>query len=160
MHPKIVEFKEKIVVGNSLDMSLANNKTRELWQSFMPNKRHIKNTIGTDLYSIQVYDENLDFRNFTPQTIFKKHAKIEVSKVEDLPDHMNVLVIPSGLYAVFTHVGTVAEFANTFRYIMSDWLPKSDYKLDIRPHFEVLGSKYIANSDTSEEEVYVPIILK
>ena len=79
MEAKIVDFKEKTLVGQSLQMSLADNKTPQLWRSFMPNKSLVKDTIGTDLYSIQVYDKDLDFRDFTPHTIFTKHTKIEVS---------------------------------------------------------------------------------
>ena len=160
MEAKIVDFKEKTLVGQSLQMSLADNKTPQLWRSFMPNKSLVKDTIGTDLYSIQVYDKDLDFRDFTPHTILTKHTKIEVSSIDTVPESMDVLVIPDGLYAVFTHKGKAEHFASTFRDIMTQWLPQSKYQLDNRPHFELLSDKYINNSDDSEEEVYLPIKLK
>ncbi|EPE83362.1 GyrI-like small molecule binding domain protein [Leptospira noguchii str. 1993005606] len=41
-------------------------------------------------------------------------------------------------------------------YIFQEWLPNSGYKL--KPHFELLGSKYKNNDPTSEEEVWIPIV--
>jgi len=38
-------------------------------------------------------------------------------------------------------------------YIFSDWLPKSDYELDEKPHFEILGEKYKNDDPNSEEEI-------
>jgi len=70
MQPRIEILPEKKLVGKSIKMSLANNKTNELWSSFMPKKREIKNTIGSDLYSIQIYDKLLNFKDFNPQTEF------------------------------------------------------------------------------------------
>jgi AraC family transcriptional regulator len=35
-------------------------------------------------------------------------------------------------------------------------LPGSEYFLDNRPHFEVLGDKYKNNDPTSEEEIWKP----
>ncbi|MCB0855813.1 MAG: GyrI-like domain-containing protein, partial [Bacteroidetes bacterium] len=47
-----------------------------------------------------------------------------------------------------------------FQYIFFECLPKSDYLLDNRPHFEVLGEKAKLNDPNSEEEIWVPIRLK
>jgi len=44
-----------------------------------------------------------------------------------------------------------------FQKIYTVWLPASDYVLDNRPHFEVLGDKYKNNDPSSEEEVWIPI---
>ncbi|TQE66329.1 GyrI-like domain-containing protein [Leptospira noguchii] len=43
-------------------------------------------------------------------------------------------------------------------HIFQEWLPNSGYKLEHRPHFELLGSKYKNNDPTSEEEVWIPIV--
>ena len=52
MEPRIVELEEKKLVGHALKMSLSNNRTFELWSGFMPLKKHITNSIGSDLYSL------------------------------------------------------------------------------------------------------------
>ena len=41
--------------------------------------------------------------------------------------------------------------------ILTKWLPHSNYNLDDRPHFNVLGDKYKNNDPDSEEDVYIPI---
>ncbi|MEP1984886.1 MAG: GyrI-like domain-containing protein, partial [Maribacter dokdonensis] len=41
-----------------------------------------------------------------------------------------------------------------------EWIPNSEYQLDGRPHFEVLGAKYKNNDPNSEEEVWIPIKAK
>jgi len=138
-------------------MALANNKTHQLWRSFMLERTVIKNAEGTDLYSIQVYDELLYFKNFNTNTEFTKWAAIEVENHDILPNDFSPFTIESGLYAVFLHKGTVSEFPKTFQFIFNTWLPKSKYKLDNRPHFELLGKKYKNNSPDSEEEVWIPI---
>jgi len=67
MQPRIETLFKKKLVGKSLKMSLINNKTTELWKSFMPHKKEIKNTMSSDLYSIQIYDKSLNFKDFSPQ---------------------------------------------------------------------------------------------
>jgi AraC family transcriptional regulator len=46
---------------------------------------------------------------------------------------------------------------STFEYIFRVWLPASEYLLDDRPHFEILGAKYKDNDPESEEEIWIPV---
>lgn len=156
--PKIVDLNKKILVGRQLTMSLRDNETAKLWQSFMPHKKDIKHTVSADLYSLQVYAKGFAMKDFTPATKFQKWAAIEVSKIEKLPANMEILELPAGKYAVFTHNGPVSKFHETASHIYGTWLPSSPYKLDNRPHFEVMGEKYLGvNHPDSEEEVWIPI---
>lgn len=61
------------------------------------------------------------------------------------------------MYAVFFYRGNGNNAEETFRYILDTWLTKSEYMLDNRPHFEVLGEKYKKNDSTSEEEIWIPV---
>jgi len=72
---------------------------------------------------------------------------------------METLVLPGGLYAVFEYKGLSTD-NSIFQYILGTWLLNSDYDLDDRPHFEVLGDKYKNNDPTSEEEIWIPIKTK
>jgi len=36
-------------------------------------------------------------------------------------------------------------------------VPSSDYELDNRPQFEILGQKYKNNDPSSEEEIWIPV---
>lgn len=157
MESRIEELPKKQLIGKSVRMSLAKNKTPQLWRSFMLDRSTLKNTVGNDLYSIQVYDELQYFENFNPNVEFTKWAAIEVENQDSIPPDFRPFTIESGLYAVFLHKGTVNEFPKTFQYIFNTWLPNSEFKLDNRPHFELLGKKYKNNSSDSEEEVWIPI---
>ena len=106
---------------------------------------------------MQVYDQDFDIRSFTPQTLFTKWAAVEVENIGSIPNGMEAYELKGGLYAVFLHKGTPAEFPATMQYIFQQWLPKSEYFLDQREHFELLGEKYKNNHPDSEEEVWIPI---
>lgn len=71
---------------------------------------------------------------------------------------METFDLPGGLYAMFYYKGSSDNAAQVFNYILQEWLPKSGYKLDTRPHFEVLGEKYKTGDVNSEEEIWIPIV--
>lgn len=156
MQPRIEILNEKKLVGKRMMMSFSNNKTGELWKSFMPKRNEIQNNIGTELYSMQIYPP-LFFTNSNPNAEFEKWATIEVTNFESVPNDMETCTLTSGLYAVFLYKGLASAAAQTFRYIFETWLPDSGYVLDNRPHFEVLGEKYKNEDPDSEEEIWIPI---
>lgn len=159
--PKILMSGEKKLVGMQIYTSLAEDNTVAMWQQFMPRRKEISNNIGELLYSVQVFNGGLDIEEFTPKTVFEKWATIEVSDFETIPEGMNNFVLPSGLYAVFIYKGLSSAFFEMAQYIYVTWLPESVYELDARPHFEVLGEKYLGpNNPESEEEVWIPIKLR
>lgn len=85
----------------------------------MPRRNEIKNGIGTALYSIQVY-VTFYFDNFSPDKPFEKWAAKEVSDFDTVPEGMEIINIPDGLYAVFLHKGYVSDGPKTFEYIFRD----------------------------------------
>lgn len=153
MLPRIEILSEKKLIGKQLTMSLSNNKTEELWQNFMPKRGEIPNPISTNLFAVQVY-EPLYFEVFNPHTVFQKWATLEVSNFDNIPSDMEPFTLPGGLYAVFELKGHDTAI---FEYIFRTWIPNSDYILDNRPHFEILGEKYKKDSPDSEEEIWIPI---
>ena len=153
MHPQFVTIEPKKLLGICLEMSLSENLTGELWRSFMPRLKEIETRVGNHLYSLQVYDEDY-FQQFSPTREFEKWALAEVKNFSVIPDEMEPFELPGGLYAVFQHKGMGTEI---FQYIFSEWLPKSGYLPDNRPHFEVLGEKYKQGSPDSEEEIWIPV---
>ena len=155
MTPRIQTIKEKKLVGIRLAMSFADYKIGELWRSFSPRRKEIANSLTTDLISLVVYKPN-HFENFKLSNEFERWATVEVSTFDNLPNEMETFVLPGGLYAVFDYIGLSTD-NSIFQYILGTWLPGSDYVLDDRPHFEVLGSKYKNNDPTSEEEIWIPI---
>ncbi len=160
MFSRIASLAPKKLVGYAATMSVVNNKTGMLWQRFMTNRSAITNAVGANLYSMQVYPPTYSFARFNPAAEFEKWATIEVSDFDAVPEGMETYLLQGGLYAVFIHRGTPAGFPQTMQYIFGQWLPTSDYQLDRREHFELLGERYKNNDPASEEEVWIPIQLK
>ena len=159
MQYRVEYLQEKKLVGKHNSMSFAENKTAELWRSFMPMRKEIKNTTGSHLYSMQLYPASF-FNSFDVHIIFKKWAAVEVSSFDNMPADMQAFTLNSGLYAVFLHKGSNTD-NSTFKYIFTNWLPNSaEYTLDNRPHFEILGDKYKHADPASEEEIWIPVKLK
>jgi len=159
MVPRIEQLQEKKLVGKQIITSIANNQTFSLWSSFMPRRKEIVNTVSTDLFSMQVYPYDFDFTFSNLSVTFQKWATVEVTDFENIPEEMETYVLPAGLYAVFEYKGLNTD-TKIFEYIFGTWLPSSQYNIDNRPHFEILGAKYKNNDPNSEEEIWIPIKLK
>ncbi|KIO51241.1 GyrI-like domain-containing protein [Flavobacterium hibernum] len=159
MEARIEILKEKKLIGKHIDMSFIENKTFQLWNGFMPRRKEINNTIDTNLYSLEVFPLN-HFDNFDPNNNFQKWAAVEVSNFDDIPLDMETLKIPAGLYAVFIHKGPATEAHTTYHSIFVEWLPNSEYTVDERPHFAVMGDQYKKDDPNSQEEIWIPITSK
>jgi AraC family transcriptional regulator len=158
MSPGIEHLIEKKLVGKRIEMSLANNRTAELWASFMSIRQNISNRVTDDLISMQVYSAT-HFSDFKPTNSFEKWATVEVADFDNVPAGLQKFLLPGGLYAVFDYKGSSSD-PTIFQRIFGSWLPSSAYVLDDRPHFEVLGKNYRNNDPSSEEEIWIPVKMK
>lgn len=159
MIPRIVTIPPKKLVGKHLVMTFSHNRTQELWKSFILIRNDIKNSIGTELFSIQIYPPGF-FDNFDTNQQFEKWAAIEVTDHKVVSEGMEPFNLPGGLYVVFQYRGHSNEAESTFKYILGTWLPNSKFVLDNRPHYEVLGEKYKNEDPNSEEEIWIPVKLR
>jgi AraC family transcriptional regulator len=159
MFLRIEQVAIKHFIGMSLRMSSAKDRSAALWRSFMPKRKQIAEAIGEDVYSIQLFDQLPDFSIPVSEELYTNWAAKEVAQVVTIPEGMTDFIMPAGLYAVFLHIGTPADFPTTARYIFQSWLPESGYKVENRPFFQVLSTAYHPGNSTSEEEVYIPIAL-
>src|SRR6187402_3477883 len=100
MSPRIEILSEKKLIGKRLQTSLTNNKTHELWRSFMPRRTEIQNPISSDLFAVQVYEPTY-FQAFNPNAVFEKWATLEVADFNNIPAEMESFTLSGGLYAVF-----------------------------------------------------------
>lgn len=160
MKPSIEVFKETKLVGKNLKMSFSNDKTFELWKSFSPNRKKIENQVNANLFSVDIYPRSNFFEQFNINEEFEKWAAIEVNGFDQIPDEMETLIIPEGLYAVFQYKGKPSEAQATFQFIYGVWLPNSDYEMDNRPYFALMGEKYSGENPDSEEDFWIPIRAK
>lgn len=155
MEPRIEILEDKKLIGYRVRMSLTNNKRGQLWGSFAPKIKDIKNRLNTDKISMQVYDKSF-YINFNPNIEFEKWATVEVADFNDIPKDMETFTLGGGEYAVFDYIGSSND-KSIFQYIFMTWLPNSEYQLDNRPYFEILGEKYNNNDPISEEEIWITI---
>lgn len=159
MQPKFEILNEKKLIGKKLTMSYSEYRIGELWSSFMPRRKEIKNNVTNDLISMATYPPT-HFTNFSPENKFERWACVEVKDFAAIPADMESFILPSGLYAVFHYTGSSLEIASFFQKIYTAWLPDSPYELDNRPHFEILGEKYRNNNPLSEEDIWIPVKVK
>lgn len=151
-------IKERLFIGMGLTMSLTSDRTYELWSTTKPRLVDVPNRLSSDYFSLQEYPSLEYFKEFSFNNEFKKYALVEVERFNSFD--LEEMVIADTLYAVFLHKGTSREFPMTMNYIMSEWLPKSEYELAHAPHFEVLGKGYKKENPDSQEEVWIPIVKK
>lgn len=153
--PRIVKLKEKKLIGQHVAMSLSQNTTKQLWEQFAPKIKEIENRLSQNKISLQIYPDSY-YKEFKLDAKFVKWAAVEVSCFGTIPKLMKSFIIPEGLYAVFKYTGLSSD-NSFFNYIFSEWLPNSNYEIDTRPHFEVLGKNYKNNDIYSEEDIWIPI---
>ena len=159
MQARFENITSKVIAGTRLNMSFAQNKTGALWQSFMPRRAEIKNLVNASFYSLEVYPSGF-FNEFKPTNEFEKWAGVEVKDNADQPHGIELLTIPAGQYAVFTHRGPASAGPQTYQYIFGVWLPTSDYIIDDRPHFALMDERYKHEQVDSEEDIYIPVKLR
>ncbi|WP_296317410.1 GyrI-like domain-containing protein [Winogradskyella sp. UBA3174] len=154
MKPKLIYISEKRIIG--MKSSMYHNEYGniiKLWKRFMPSKNKIENILNKDFIALQTYS---DFNDF--EKPFDIWACVGVSNLETIPKEMKGFTIPEGEYAVFLHKGM--DTLKAYQQIMTEWLPNSGFKVDDRPHFQVMGEKYKNGSPDSEEDFYIPITPK
>ena len=127
MSPRIEILSEKKLVGQRIRMSIANDKTSELWRGFMPRRKEVLHPLTVDLFCLQDFDAALEFKDYHQDTVFDKWAAIEVANFDTVPDGMEAYTLTSGLYAVFLHKGAAEMGAEAFQHIYGTWLPTSEY---------------------------------
>lgn len=157
MLPRIETLSPTKLIGQKIITSFVQDKTVELWRSFAPRIKEIKNKVNSDSYAVDIYPNTTFFQQFDPTRTFEKWAAVPVIDFDQVPNGLDALVIPEGTYAVFTYKGKPSNAMNTFRYIYGEWLPNSKYQMDDRPYFALMGDLYKGEHPDSEEEFWVPI---
>lgn len=159
MTHRIVQTQEMFVIGLKATMSFETiaEETGKLARQFMPRLQEVKNRVDIFTISLQNHD-NFDYQNLPPARTFEKWLGVEVANLNEVPEGMEILAIKSGNYLVIDFKGSMQEFVKNWHYIHSQWLPNSEFKLDNRPHFEKLSSKYSPMNVVNEEEIWIPVI--
>ena len=158
MTPKIITSQAILIVGLKADLTFMTNGpgTAKLAKQFMPKRNQILNRVGTDKFSIQIYNQ-FDLKTMSPNTVYQKWVGVAVTSFEAVPEGLETLVIDANKYAVFNFEGSPDGFLEAWQAIHTNWLPNSGYKLDDKPHFEILPEDYHPSNAFVKEEIWVPI---
>ena len=126
------------------------NKIPPLWDSFLGRIDEIKNTVPDICYGvIQQTQDKTDLLEY--------YAAIQVTELEQLPEKMTSIEIPTSSYARFTHIGAGETIDNTVNYIYSSWLLKSGRQHTYGPDLEIYGPEYLPISERSVMHYAIPI---
>ena len=155
MQAEIFKIDRKRFVGIPMEMSLLDNKTRELFKSFMPRRNEVPYRENTDVFDLKIYSDTY-FKEFNAGQSFTKWAAVEVAKTDEIPEGMDVFDMEEGIYAMFMNHG-MGDNSEMFQYIFTEWLPSSEYELDNRPHFDVLGEDYQKKDPDAMSEIWIPV---
>ncbi len=152
--PDIIEQKDKFLIGVSFFIS-DDNKTNDIskeWNNFLHEVSKINNkTSPLNYYQIQFWSETQDLKGM------HYCLAVEVESLTDVGPQFVAKVIPKGKYLRFIHKGLSSNVRYTYRYIYSEFLPNTSYKLTQPFNFEVYGEKYVSpNSEKSESHIFIP----
>jgi len=147
---EIIESKK--LIGFSITTSFQEDKTPIVWRKLMMRRNEITNRTSDNLFSLQIYPEN-----FSPNRSFTKYALAEVSDFDNMPNDFETFALEGGKYLVFSYQGKAENGPELFGYIFQNFIPENNFEVDDRPHFEIFGDDYNPNSDSAEEEIWIPV---
>jgi AraC family transcriptional regulator len=152
MQPKIVERQAFHVVGMTQRFTPGKiDGIPALWDRFILRAGEIEGIVPGVHYGIGADDR----RPGDPGFLYTAGAG--VTSLGPVPEGMNVITVPAGRYAVFTHRGPVTHFAKTIVSVWNHWLPASGHKARHAPDFECYDARFKMNSPDSEVDLYIPI---
>lgn len=153
--PELIELPEKTLVGISFFISDETEITSlsKEWARFINEAHTIKNkTVPECYYQVQYWSENQELGGLFFFT------GTEVTEAADLNPLFVVKTIPKGKYLRFIHKGLSNKVGYTYKYIYTQFLPDTDYKLTKALNFEFYGEKYKGPcNEQSESEIFIPV---
>ncbi|MBN2047478.1 MAG: MerR family transcriptional regulator [Anaerolineaceae bacterium] len=159
METKVVTKQACMVIGSSDIFTMQDadaGKIGKFWEAFNPRYQEIKSLViaEPEMPAYGVCGPMLDEERFRYMVGFE--LKDEV--VKDIPDGMEVQLLPEQLYVVVTAVGAAKEIGAAYRYAFETWLPQSDYAHDQgKPDFEYYNHEFNDFKEDSKVYVYIPI---
>ncbi|QIH10239.1 MULTISPECIES: GyrI-like domain-containing protein [unclassified Pseudomonas] len=121
----------------------------QLWQRFIPHVGKVPGQINDVTYGVH--------SNPDGQGGFEYIAGVEISKLDDLPEHYRWIEMQSQHYAVFEHGGSLQDLPRTFDYIWRTWLPQSARQAADEPSFERYSADFNPDTGTGVVEIWLPL---
>ncbi|WP_067929193.1 MerR family transcriptional regulator [Alicyclobacillus shizuokensis] len=150
MKAKIVTRNEFTVVGMEHKSDSGTGNIGELWQRFLKRQHEIEGKVNPNVCYGVFYMHTNDEYTYV--------AGYEAN-MEKVPNGMVKITVPTQKYAVFTHVGSVANIAKTIESIYGTWLPQQGLNPINGIDFAEMNFERFVDpqSETSEIDLYIPI---
>ncbi len=153
--PELVELPETTLVGISFfisDDSEIKDLSKE-WARFINEIQTVKyKTTPERYYQVQYWSENQEIGGLFFFT------GVEVTQVADLNPLLVIKTIPKGKYLRFIHKGLSNKVGYTYKYIYTQFLPDTEYKLTKPLNFEFYGERYRGPcNEQSESDIFIPV---
>jgi AraC family transcriptional regulator len=95
---------------------------------------------------------------FTNDLIYTHWACVEINEMNSFEKDLHVLKFNGGKYLKFTHKGLSTDFLKTSYEIYAHWVPFYGFKIENRPHFQIMDERYKSDRIDSEEDLYIPVL--
>jgi AraC family transcriptional regulator len=148
MEGKIISIKEIKTIGMVYYGGNCAGEIPELWRVFNQNYMNIKHKSSSQL-CYGICDDMPDVEGK-----FHYAACSQVDSFEDIPEGMEVKIIPEGKYVMYTYSGLIENLGEFYENIVSKWMPALKYEMDCRPQFELYDNRFMENG---EFDIYMPI---
>lgn len=84
-------------------------------------------------------------------------AGFEVTKDGHVPSGFSEFSIEDGLYAVFHHKGRPSCLSDTFDKVLTEWIPRSKYKVLNKPSIVKYDEEFRVSDPNSLLELWIPV---
>lgn len=156
--PAIVETEEISVAGIRGETSTQYNILPDLWNNLLKKTGKIPDSSKVRRFGICETDRINTRISRDGNVVFTELVGIEVKDFQNVPQGLDIKVIPGGRYAVFTHKGTVATLRKTYDYIWGSWALFTRETPDEREDFEIYDERFLgADHEDSQIDIYVPV---
>ncbi|MDB5036371.1 MAG: AraC family transcriptional regulator [Chlorobi bacterium] len=160
--PVIIEREESRVVGiggnfiSVLSPDHTNMPTiPELWDRYQQRSGEIAGRISNASLGVV---SGVPAEQRTHDSELHYLAGAEVKSSEEIPEGMKAGLLPAGSYAKFTYRGHITRIGSAYGFIYGDWFPRSGYGRTSGPEFELYDERFRHDSDTSELDIYIPVV--
>ncbi|MBY8992770.1 MAG: effector binding domain-containing protein [Candidatus Lokiarchaeota archaeon] len=152
--PKFLEKEEFQVVGVEDVGKEINRNHREFWIKLRDLGEKVQNRDASHTLEIHMYTKELSEKGENRFILGN-----ELSKVENIPEGLVHITIPTQKYAMFTQIGNYDNFMATVQYVFGEWFPdnKKYERVPLAPDFVWYDARYNPRSDKSEFDWYIPI---
>lgn len=137
------------VIGLSVRCTFETNSViSKLWRDLDPHCGEVPQPVAGVSYGV-CCDMQADGH-------FRYVAGLE-SRSKHVPDGLDFVDIPASRYAVFQHVGHIADFQKTIYTIWNKALPDAGLKSAPTPDFELYDERFDPATGSGVVEVWIPI---